>query len=299
MTDTDSGATMPATETLEWPLDASLYDRIRKEGLFHFQDGLFLGPLPDALKSSGNIRLIRDRRPDRSGENPFSHPEDWHILSLHIDGADFPSFIALRRDGSLTGSLQQALVEFAMRRATGEQALPGEMASRLRKLLTDLVGLDPTPSDQDQVGDILREFLKDGLTRSPATLVESFLAARGIPVQRQADAFYFSAREGEFTWDARFVLDADADNLTLISTARLDSASGKESECLSDVNALNARVRFGFFRLLPNRPPELEFVSSMPLSTAACFPEKLSDMLNRNMDAMHAACTAFRMKHTA
>ena len=295
MTEKSSNKSKTGTEIYLLDVPPSLYERIQRDRLFHFQEEFFEVSLPSILNQNAVFTLIRDKKSDQTGNDPLDHPADWHILNIRIGEKDYPTFLGLRRSGKLPGTLKQALVDFAVRRAAGNHPAPSYMTAGLRKLMFNLTGIEPSEStDESELERIVHNFLEKSIGESPQAILESFMEAQGIPVSLKQNSYFFSAREGEFSWNARFEFHNEHDVLTLISTANLKLELQRMGDYLQDINALNAGQLHGFFRVVTSEIPTIEFVSTLPLSVVQFFPEHLSSLLTRNMDSMHAMCTAFK-----
>ncbi|MFZ9982068.1 MAG: hypothetical protein ACO3FI_08565 [Cyclobacteriaceae bacterium] len=295
MTEKSSNKSKTGTEVYPLDVPPSLYERIQRDRLFHFQEEFFEVPLPSILNQNAVFTLIRDKKADQTDIDPLDHPADWHILNIRIGEKDYPTFLGLRRSGKLPGTLKQALVDFAVRRAAGNHPAPSFMTAGLRKLMFNLTGIEPSEStDESELERIVHNFLEKSIGESPQAILETFMKTQGIPVSQQDNTYFFSAREGEFTWNARFEVHIKQDILTLISTANLELENKHIDEYLRDINALNEGQLNGFFRVVVSELPTIEFVSTLPLSVVQFFPEHLSSLLTRNMDSMHAMCTAFK-----
>ncbi|ABW27549.1 YbjN domain-containing protein [Acaryochloris marina] len=248
--------------TLRFPITDLELKEIRHQQIFNFQEVLFSTDIPTTSFQEAFITIISESKNlDGYGEDTSTNAnielelesEKWQILSLEIDGIVYPTFYFLRTQGQLQGSLIQAMMHFAVDRATQDENLSIQSKTLVSEAVSGFLslGIDGL-SDEHR----LEKSLKQVLSRIShvythdqyQSVIEQFLKAKDIPFDREEDSYYFSVNTSECRWGVELNLLDDTEGIILYSYFQVELDEGSVDSLLRDLNSINQSLLLGNFQ---------------------------------------------------
>ncbi len=288
---------------LRFPVAPAALAEMAALGLFHFQEGLFeRSPLGIPFQT-GLVAIVGEesQAADFAAGQPFEvTPETWHVLSVELDGVVYPTFISLRREGKLPGSLSEAMTAFAVRKGTQGEEVPAEGRQVIQEAMNAFVDLSESGELSEEAMRQVTEKAVAGISglfekQEARQIVEKHLDDKGIPYDQHEGSYFFTVHAGEDTWHVECELLDWPKELVLYSYVSLEIDEGLVDELLRDLNQLNLALARGNFQFNP--ADGTLFYRSHLYSSIFDLADLLDDLFSDNFDGMRAVFPVLREKY--
>lgn len=236
---------------LKYPISPAELLAIKKGTLYNFQENFFEVDLP-TIFNEGVISIIAEQHHAdnfKQGEDFELIPSKWNILRFEADKKIYETFFSLRREGKIPGTLDEALVNFSIKRATQGQDLSKESEGHLKDVMSDIVELGVNNKmDDDNLENIIGGFIsKVGgeVKIDLSTIIEDYLNTNHIPIDKENDCYYFTVIFNDDSWNVEIGTSDDGHKLIIYSSVSYQSAENITGPLLEDINQLNFVLKDG------------------------------------------------------
>ena len=131
------------TAVLTFLIDKITFQEAITKGYFNFEEELFESKLPSDF-FIGQISLIADKVKAEGyveGQEFEVNPNQWNIFNLVLDEKKYETFISLRLDGKLPGPIDEAVTQFGILKAKGNQELSNQSEAAVKETIADVLNL--------------------------------------------------------------------------------------------------------------------------------------------------------------
>lgn len=277
---------------LDYSLSPADLLRIEREKLFNFESSLFEKP-PARVFSKGTIQIIAEEknRPsvDQFGELTLDD-KDWQVLSLELDNIVYPTFLSLRREGKLPGSLVEAMTSFATQKASGDK-LPEKERGAVKRALTRIVEMSSSGKVSGRgLSATIAEFIGSAASNSRngalSETIEAVLANAKVSFTRDGDSYSFYIRPEGHVWHSTLCLPESGEGIYLLSSTPLQITEAVAEALLREIDQLNETFTDARFEIDPEK--KLLIYRSYCAKAAATDESQLSAMLTNHNQACQA-----------
>jgi hypothetical protein len=228
------------------------FQKIKTKSLFNFEENLFESALPGECKE-GKISLIADKIKTAGyvGNQEFElAPEDWHILRLELDNLEYETFLSLRLDGKLPGTIEEAVTNFALIRSKGTQEISKETEHTIKETFAEVLNLGLTRSvNPFNLNSIFLKLISK-ITGTEETIsventIPTCLKEMDIPFVKEENSYLFSVSVDEDNWDIEIRPSETKETLLVFSYLRLDANPSIEKELQPVIDLINEEMKYG------------------------------------------------------
>lgn len=288
---------------VSYPIDPAALEEMASLGLFHFQEGFFENSPLGIPFQTGRASIIGEdvHAAEFAAGQPFEvTPGKWNVLSVELDGVVYPTFISLRLDGKLPGSLKEAMAAFAVRKGTQGEDVPAEGQRVIQDALNDLMDLGAEGDMSEPALGRIAEKAIAGVAglfekQEARQILEKHLSGKGIPYDEHEGSYFFTVSTGEDTWHVECELLDWPKELVLYSYVSLEIDERLYDELLRDLNQLNLALARGNFQF--DTDDGTLFYRSHLYSSVFDLAELLEDLFSDNFDGMRAVFPVLREKY--
>lgn len=286
---------------LKYPISPAELLAIKKGTLYNFQENFFEVDLP-TIFNEGVISIIAEQHHAdnfKQGEDFELIPSKWNILRFEADKKIYETFFSLRREGKIPGTLDEALVNFSIKRATQGQDLSKESEGHLKDVMSDIVELGVNNKmDDDNLENIIGGFIsKVGgeVKIDLSTIIEDYLNTNHIPIDKENDCYYFTVIFNDDSWNVEIGTSDDGHKLIIYSSVSYQSAENITGPLLEDINHLNLVLKDGHLEIdLENQLLYLKTEVEINLFKIDVQFKKLIDA---NFESMETILPVLKEKH--
>ena len=205
----------------------------------------------------------------------------------------------MRREGKIPGSLDEALRNFSLKRATVGQELTKESENSLKEVLTDIVGLGlKNKMDDDNLENIIGGFIsKVGgeVKIDMSAVIEDYLSTNQIPIDKENDCYYFTVTFQDDSWNVEIGTSDAGDKLIVYSSASYHSDENITGQLLEDINQLNQAMENGHLEIdVDNQVLYLKNEVEVNLFK---MDAQLKQLIDANFEGMKAIFPIFKSKY--
>lgn len=276
---------------LKYPITPLVLNEIRTGKLFNFQEMLFENELPASFQK-GHICIISEQVNGASfKENEAFNLDDqfWQILSIEIDNVVYPTFLLLRKEGKLTGTLYEAMLDFAVKKTTQKENLPAEAEGHIKEALADMMDLGMNDKmDGEHLEKVTHDFISKIAGNyeqvEAVPIIEKFLASKEIPFKKQDGSYYFTAHSGKYEWHVELEVLAEVQRGVLYSSVSFKMIEDIMGALLRDINQLNQTLPLGHFQI-DTDDNILYFKNDVEINIFK-LEDQLEQLFDRNFEAM-------------
>ena len=286
---------------LKYPISSAELLTIKKEHLYNFQENFFEVDLPTTF-NEGVISIIAEQHYAdnfKQGEDFELSPSKWNILRFEADKKKYETFFSLRREGKIPGSLDEALKNFSLKRATLGQELTKESENNLKEVLSDIVELGVNNKmDDDNLENILGGFISKvgGEAKIDlSTIIEDYLSTNQIPIDKENDSFYFTVTFNDDSWNVEIGTSDDGHKLIIYSSVSYQSAENITGPLLEDINQLNLALKDGHLEI--DAENKLLYLKTEVEINLFKIDVQFKKLIDANFDSMKAILPVLREKH--
>ncbi len=286
---------------LKYPISSAELLTIKKEHLYNFQENFFEVDLPTTF-NEGVISIIAEQHYAdnfKQGEDFELSPSKWNILRFEADKKKYETFFSLRREGKIPGSLDEALKNFSLKRATLGQELTKESENNLKEVLSDIVELGVNNKmDDDNLENILGGFISKvgGEAKIDlSTIIEDYLSTNQIPIDKENDSFYFTVTFNDDSWNVEIGTSDDGHKLIIYSSVSYQSAENITGSLLEDINQLNLALKDGHLEI--DAENKLLYLKTEVEINLFKIDVQFKKLIDANFDSMKAILPVLREKH--
>ncbi|NER79091.1 MAG: hypothetical protein F6K42_05830 [Leptolyngbya sp. SIO1D8] len=289
-----------------FPITLSKLKEIKGKGLFNYQEMLFEQTPLSIPFNNGFIKIIGAESKvehHKAGETLEIAEKEWQILYIELDQQRYPTFLHLKREGKIEGSLMDAMIEFATKKALENEpeAVEPMNAQNLKEFLGDFIDLGIQDHlNEETIAKVTDNFVSKltGAYNDNQDLKESVqtcLEDKGIPVDFSEDSFYFSVQNRAMSWDVKLIVMEAQARLLAYSYISLDIDKNQIGDILYDINALNLTFSHGNFEL---NPEDLTLCFKNHIDVNPIGLEELFEtLLEENFNSMRAIIPALKEKY--
>lgn len=230
---------------------------IKRRKLFNFIDDLFETTPPVSFEE-GEL-IISGAEEHAAGhvpDEPFElDPALWQVMEMRADNKMYPTFFQLRLDGKYTGTLTDAMMDFAVRKTTGKENLSEKSTGIVKSLVSDLVEKIQGDSGKiddsgaDVVTNIIRTMENQGVSFDPMVTIEKYLKEKGIPYLKEERAFYFSVNIHDLHWNVETGIADDDLHILIFSSCSVKTSEETTQvivDTLHELNNTSGQIQFEF-----------------------------------------------------
>lgn len=228
------------------------FQKIKTKRLFNFEENLFESDLPRECKE-GKISLIADKiKAAGYVENQEFElaPEHWHILRLELDNLEYETFLSLRLDGKLPGTIEEAVTNFALIRSKGTQEVSKETEHTIKETFAEVLNLGLTrnvnPFNLNSIFlKLISKITGTEETISVENTIPTCLKEMDIPFIKEENSYLFSVSVDEDNWDIEIRPSETKEILLVFSYLRLDANPSIEKELQPVIDLINEEMKYG------------------------------------------------------
>jgi len=291
---------LEGTAIISFSIDPSDWLQIQQGKYFNFDEGNFeIDPL--TFFESGLLYLIADQDKAtaiNSGEIATINPNQWTIFRVELDGVFFETFISLRVAGLLPGSIEEAVLDFAIKKSTEEQGGSEESKTSLKKLFTDFFGLSQSgnaneSNSKNLIISSLASLIGVNKETDLANLIEDFLQQKNIPATKEMQTYAFHIRGERVEWEV--VIELENKNILVFSYASFKSQIDIDlilSEVLNVVNQENSTGQFGI-----DKNQNILYLRSELVINPLSKPDELEPLITPIFESMNAIMLLMQEKY--
>jgi hypothetical protein len=291
---------LEGTAMISFSLAPSDWLQIQERKYFNFDEGNF-EIVPPTFFESGSLFLIADQDKAtaiNSGEIATLHPNQWTIFRLELDGVFFETFISLRVAGLLPGSIEQAVLDFAVKKSTAEQGGSEESKTSLKKLFTDFFGLSQSGNANEfNSKNLIISTVADliGAKEEPdlAKLIEGYLQQKNIPATKEKETYAFHIQGEGAEWEV--VIELEKKKIFVFSFAPFKSQLDAHLILSEDLNVVNQENSTGHFGI--DKEQNILYLRSELVVNSLSKPGELEPLIVPIFESMNAIMLLLQEKY--
>lgn len=291
---------LEGTAMISFSLAPSDWLQIQERKYFNFDEGNF-EIVPPTFFESGSLFLIADQDKAtaiNSGEIATLHPNQWTIFRLELDGVFFETFISLRVAGLLPGSIEQAVLDFAVKKSTAEQGGSEESKTSLKKLFTDFFGLSQSGNANEfNSKNLIISTVADliGAKEEPdlAKLIEGYLQQKNIPATKEKETYAFHIQGEGAEWEV--VIELEKKKIFVFSFAPFKSQLDAHLILSEDLNVVNQENSTGHFGI--DKEQNILYLRSELVVNSLSKPGELEPLIVPIFESMNAIILLLQEKY--
>ena len=286
---------------LKYPISPEELLAIKKDRLYNFQENFFEVDFPTTF-NDGVISIIAEQHhaDNFKQEEDFELiPSKWNILRFEADKKKYETFFSLRREGKIPGSLDEALTNFSLKRATVGQELTKESENNLKEVLSDIVGLGVNNKmDDDNLENIVGGFIsKVGgeVKIDMSAVIEDYLSSNQIPIDKENDCYYFTVTFQDDSWNVEIGTSDAGDKLIVYSSVSYHSEGNTTGKLLEDINQLNQALENGHLEIDVDK--QVLYLKNEVVINLFKMDVQLKQLIDTNFDGMKSILPIFKEKY--
>jgi hypothetical protein len=286
---------------LKYPISPAELLAIKTQHLYNFQENFFEVDLPTTF-NEGFIAIIAEQHHAdnfKQGEDFELIPSKWNILRFEADKKKYETFFSLRREGKIPGTLDEALVNFSIKRATQGQDLSKESEGHLKDVMSDIVELGVNNKmDDDNLENIIGGFIsKVGgeVKIDLSAIIEDYLSSNEIPIDKENDCYYFTVIFNDDSWNVEIGTSDDGHKLIIYSSVSYQSAENITGSLLEDINHLNFVLKDGHLEI--DIENQLLYLKTEVELNLFKIDVQLKKLIDANFESMKTILPVLKEKH--
>jgi hypothetical protein len=291
---------LEGTAIISFSIAPSDWLQIQERKYFNFDEGNF-EIVPPTFFESGSLFLIADQDKAiaiNSGEIATIHPNQWTIFRIELDGVFFETFISLRVAGLLPGSIEEAVLDFAVKKSTAEQGDSEESKTSLKKLFTDFFGLSQSGNANEfNSKNLIISAVADliGAKEEPdlAKLIEEYLQQKNIPATKEKETYSFHIQGEGAEWEV--VIELEKKKIFVFSFAPFKSQLDTDLILSEDLNVVNQENSTGHFGI--DKEQNILYLRSELVVNSLSKPGELEPLIVPIFESMNAIMLLLQEKY--
>jgi hypothetical protein len=281
-------------------VDHALWLQIQKNKYFNFEENNFVKVPPSHFKS-GSLFLIASQDHAKEmmpGENASIDPNQWNIFRMELDEIIYETFISLRVTGQLPGSIQEAVLDFSIKKSTEGQDLSEESKTTIKELFADFFSLEQSGNANEfnsknliisSIANLFGSKEESDLTQ----LVEGYLKLENIPAVKENSTYSFHVKEASEEWEV--VLEIDEKKIIVFSYASFKSQLDLDSTLSEDLEVINQEITTGQFGIAKEQ--NILYLKSELVINPHSKPNEMETMITPILNTMNAVLLLFKEKY--
>jgi hypothetical protein len=233
---------------LSFPVTPSSLQQIQRDAIFHYDEAMFASSPPSRF-DQGTLRIIGPKLKalniDENGETHLNDV-DWQIFDLTVDNVVHPTFISLRRDGRLPGTLVQSMRDFAVNKASGPEVSARERAA-LEHALDKIVSIAQSQRDENSVLDQLprvidayaQDVMNEPISRLIRDCISAVFSSLQLHIVERNDSFSFGITVAGVRWESVLSVSPDLNAAVLTSDTLVHIDTASLSTLLQELEQIN------------------------------------------------------------
>lgn len=240
------------TAILTFLIDKITFQEAITKGYFNFEEELFESKLPSDF-FIGQISLIADKVKAEGyveGQEFEVNPNQWNIFNLVLDEKKYETFISLRLDGKLPGPIDEAVTQFGILKAKGNQELSNQSEAAVKETIADVLNLGLSKNiNQFNLNSIFLKFISKITGSSEVfnfeSTIPSYLKEMNIPYHIDKDSYLFSVSAGEDSWNIEIRPSESRHSILIFSYLKLEASPSTLIDLQKDIDAINQDFNYG------------------------------------------------------
>jgi hypothetical protein len=281
------------TAILTFLIDNITFQKSMARGDFNFEKELFESMLP-ADFSKGQIALIADKvkaEGYEDGKEFELEPSQWNILNIIIDGKKYETFLSLRLNGKLPGTIEEAVTQFSVLKAKSNQEISKQTEDIVKETIADILNLalskNINPFNLNSIFQKLISKITGSIeTFNFETTIPSYLKEMGIPYVIEEDSYLFSVSAEEDSWNIEIRPSESMQSLLIFSYLRIEATPATLLDLKKDIDAINLEFNYGEVEI--DQEQNLFILTSEIETFAIRSSEELKLALNPIFESMKA-----------
>jgi hypothetical protein len=281
------------TAILTFLIDKITFQKTIARGEFNFEEELFETMLP-ADFSKGQIALIADKvkaEGYEDGKEFELEPSQWNILNFLLDGKKYETFLSLRLNGKLPGPIEEAVTQFGILKAKGNQDISKQTEDTVKETIADILNLglskNINPFNLNSIFlKLISKITGSTETFNFETTIPSYLQEMGIPYVIEEDSYLFSVSAGEDRWNIEIRPSESMQSLLIFSYLKLEASAATLLDLQKDIDAINLEFNYGEIEI--DQEQNLFILTSEIETFSIRSSEELKLALNPIFESMNA-----------
>lgn len=274
--------------------------QIQNGKYFNFDEGNF-EIVPPPFFELATLFLIADENKAtaiNSGEIVTLHPSHWTIFRIELDGVFFETFISLRVAGLLPGSIEEAVLDFSIKKSFADQNDSEDSKTSAKKLFADFFGLSQSGNANESnsknliIGSIAN-LIGSKEEQDLAELIEGYLKLENIPAVKENSTYSFHVKEASEEWEV--VLEIDEKKLIVFSYASFKSQLDLDLTLSEDLEVINQEITTGQFGIAKEQ--NILYLRSELVINPHSKPNEMESMITPILNTMNAILLFFKEKY--
>jgi len=286
---------------ISFSIESALWLQIQEEKQFNFEEDNF-EVVPPTLVKSGSLFLIAAQKKATKfnpGEVADVDPNQWTIFRVELDGVFFETFISLRVAGLLPGSIEEAVLNFSIKKSIEGQDISKESTTSLKELFTDFFGLSHTgnasePNTKNLIISSIANLIEAKQEPDLAKLIEEYLQQKSIPAAKENDSYSFHVKVEAEEWEV--VIEIEKKKLVVFSYASFTSLMELDLILTEDINVINQEMTTGHFGI--DKEQNILYLRSELVVNSLSKPDELEPLITPILESMNAILLLFKEKYT-
>lgn len=245
------------TALLSCILTAKEWSFVMSKRGFNYEAEIFEKSLPSSEKEV-ELWLIADEgkaKGWKKGEQVFLDLNKWNILKIKIENQYYETFLSLRLSGKLHGTLEEAAIEFSIRKGNDQEKFSEESFGTIKNLFTELYALALGSNVNDSnltglVSSTISKLLGISSKVELTDLVENYLKKNEIPAEKKQNGYVFQVVSTDGSWEVEIQLNQEKEKVILYSGTKIQVDLEKMEEIKEDLAIVNEEMNTGNFSIL-------------------------------------------------
>lgn len=291
---------LEGTAIISFSIAPSDWLQIQEGKYFNFDEGNF-EIVPPTFFESGFLYLIADQNKATAinpGEIATLHPNHWTIFRVKLDGVFFETFISLRVAGLLPGSIEEAVLDFSVKKSLADQGGSEESKTSIKKLFTDFFGLSQSGNaNESNSKNLIISSLASliGADEEPdlAKLIEDYLEQKNIPATKEKETYSFHVKGEGVEWEV--VIELEKKHILVFSYASFKSQIDTDLILSEDLNVVNQEIETGHFGI--DKGQNILYLRSELVINPLSKPNELEPLITPIFESMNAIMLLLQEKY--
>jgi hypothetical protein len=291
---------LESTAIISFAIVPSDWLQIQEGKQFNFDENNF-EVVPPNFFESGLLFLIADQNKATAitqGEIATLDPQLWTIFRVQLDGVFFETFISLRVAGLLPGSIEEAVLDFSIKKSTEGHRISQESTTSLKELFTDFFGLTQSGNaNESNSNNLIISSIANliGSKEEPdlAQLIEGYLKLENIPAVKENGTYSFHVKEASEEWEV--VLEIEEKKLVVFSYASFKSQMDLDLTLSEDLEVVNQEMTTGQFGI--DKEHNILYLRSELVINPHSKPNEMESLITPILDSMNAILLLFKERY--
>jgi len=235
---------------VSFDLEKEGFMKIQEHGFLNFSSYLFQKPIVNEFKNV-NIRIVADKKhASRYDPNKFVIEEKkWNFYSAKFDGILNPTYISMRLEGLLKGSLKDSLIEFALNNHVFNLLPYNNKNDIIKKKMKEIFNLKELNEKTINVNfdSLIKELFESALKEVLEEIISEFFKEKNIDYDKIDQIFFSQVEVDGNQWGLNLSIK-NKGQLVVLSTSML-LVEYDTIELLKDINLINQEIEAGIFCL--------------------------------------------------